>query len=205
MKELYEKLNRIQSSLIAPKGQTNSFGNYKYRSCEDILEVVKPLLKEEDLVLIISDEVVLVGDRYYVKATASVRSSDERTISVTALARESEDKKGMDSAQITGAASSYARKYALNGLFCIDDTKDADTRDNRTTSEPRKTSAPSEEPQQDQEAKTMTQIVSELAATKFPNPDEYKTWRIDNGLAENLKDTNDFELTKVLVKLKEIK
>jgi len=118
------KLAEIQQALIAPKGQFNSFGKYKYRSCEDILEAVKPLLG--DSVLLITDEIVLIGDRYYVKATAHFITGDAIR-SVAAFARESLDKKGMDAAQITGAASSYARKYALNGLFCIDDTKDPDS------------------------------------------------------------------------------
>lgn len=118
-------LNEIQQKLKAPKGQKNTFGDYKYRSCEDILEAVKPLLGESTLTL--SDEIVQIGDRYYIKATAALRKGDTDRISVTAYARESDVKKGMDSAQVTGAASSYARKYALNGLFCIDDTKDPDT------------------------------------------------------------------------------
>lgn len=119
-----EVLNKIQKELKAPKGQFNSFGKYHYRNCEDILEAVKPLLG--DAVLTLSDKVVQVGDRYYVEATAEL-SHKEETKTVTAYAREAFDKKGMDEAQITGAASSYARKYALNGLFCIDDTKDADS------------------------------------------------------------------------------
>lgn len=121
-----EKLIKIQSELKAPKGQLNKFGGYKYRSCEDILEAVKPLCARENVQLTISDEIVQIGDRYYVKATASVTDGNE-TVSVHALAREEESKKGMDASQLTGATSSYARKYALNGLFCIDDTKDADT------------------------------------------------------------------------------
>ena len=121
------ELNRIQQELKAPKGQTNSFGNYKYRSCEDILEAVKPLLN--GLTLTLCDEVVNVGTANYVKATATLYGEGEH-FGVTAYAREAETKKGMDEAQITGAASSYARKYALNGLFAIDDTKDADTQDN---------------------------------------------------------------------------
>ena len=116
-------LNKIQKELKAPKGQKNTFGNYNYRSCEDILEAVKPLLGEA--VLTISDEIVNLGDRFYVKAIATISQGTEN-VSVSAYARESLEKKGMDSAQITGATSSYARKYALNGLFCIDDTKDAD-------------------------------------------------------------------------------
>lgn len=123
--------NEIQQQLKAPKNQRNNFGNYNYRSCEDILEAVKPLLG--DSTLIISDEVVNIGERYYVKATATL-TTKSGTYTATAFARESEDRKGMDSSQITGSASSYARKYALNGLFLIDDTKDADTNEAQTSS-----------------------------------------------------------------------
>jgi len=122
------KLTEIQKQLKAPKNQKNNFGKYKYRSCEDILEAVKPLIPD-DCRLILSDSVELIGERYYVKAIANFTDGDNVTI-VNAWAREAEDKKGMDVAQITGAASSYARKYALNGLFLIDDTKDADTTNN---------------------------------------------------------------------------
>jgi len=123
MNTLQESLANIQNVLVAPKGQRNDFGKYNYRSCEDILEAVKPHLG--NIILTVSDDIVLVGDRYYVKATATLTLKDE-TLAVTAYAREALIKKGMDESQITGAASSYARKYALNGLFCIDDTKDAD-------------------------------------------------------------------------------
>lgn len=119
----------IQHKLKAPKGQYNSFGQYKYRSCEDILEGVKPLLKEYNLLLIINDEIVQIGERYYVKATAKITDGRE-SVSATAYAREPLEKKGADASQITGATSSYARKYALNGLLAIDDTKDADAIDN---------------------------------------------------------------------------
>lgn len=118
-------LHIIQKTLKAPKGQFNSFGKYKYRNCEDILEAVKPLLPLSSCILL-SDTIELIGDRYYIKATATFHFNSEQ-ISVVAYARESLDKKGMDSAQITGATSSYARKYALNGLLLIDDTKDADS------------------------------------------------------------------------------
>lgn len=124
---IYEKLAKIQSTLKAPKSQYNKFGKYYYRNCEDILEAVKPLLAEAKATLTIGDELELVGNRYYVKAT--VRFIDLETdaqVMNTAYAREDDTKKGMDDSQITGASSSYARKYALNGLFCIDDTKDAD-------------------------------------------------------------------------------
>lgn len=119
----------IQSVLVAPKNQYNSFGKYKYRSLEDITEAVKPLLHKAGLVLFLADELVLIGDRYYVKATAIV-TNGESTYQVSAYAREPLSRKGMDESQITGAASSYARKYAMNGLFAIDDTKDADSDDN---------------------------------------------------------------------------
>lgn len=124
--EFFEKLVAIQTDLKVPKGQNNTFGGYKYRSCEDILEAVKPLLAREGLVLNISDEVLQIGDRIYVKAKATITDGQNFQTS-TAYAREAETKKGMDPAQVTGTSSSYARKYALNGLFCIDDTKDPDT------------------------------------------------------------------------------
>lgn len=126
---LTQRVGDIQHKLKAPKGQYNSFGKYNYRSCEDILEGVKPLLKEHNLALLIDDEIVQIGGRYYVKATAKITDGRE-FVSATAYAREPDTKKGMDESQITGATSSYARKYALNALLCIDDTKDADTMDN---------------------------------------------------------------------------
>lgn len=126
---LNQRVGDIQHKLKAPKGQYNSFGKYNYRSCEDILEGVKPLLKEHNLALLIDDEIVQIGERYYVKATAKITDGRE-CVSATAYAREPDTKKGMDESQITGATSSYARKYALNALLCIDDTKDADTMDN---------------------------------------------------------------------------
>lgn len=121
-----QELIMIQSELKAPKNQRNTFGNYNYRNCEDILEAVKPLLAKNNCILKLTDDIVLIGDRFYVKATATISNCEGKSESVTAFARESLDKKGMDASQITGATSSYARKYALNGLFCIDDTKDAD-------------------------------------------------------------------------------
>ena len=136
-KTIYEKLLAVQNELKAPKDKKNTFGGYNYRSCEGILEAVKPLLQEQGLMLTIKDEVVNIGDRYYVRATVLLDDiSSNGEIAITALAREEEAKKGMDASQITGTASSYARKYALNGLFLIDDTKDADTDEfHRTTQE----------------------------------------------------------------------
>jgi hypothetical protein len=126
--KIYNQLALVQAELKAPKGQFNNFGKYNYRSCEDIVEAVKPINKSHDILLTLSDTVKEVGGRVYVEAMATITSlADGSSISVTASAREAENKKGMDDSQITGAASSYARKYALNGLYAIDDTKDADT------------------------------------------------------------------------------
>lgn len=125
--EIYKKLFAVQQTLKAPKGQRNDFGKYNYRSCEDIVEAAKPVLAVQQLLLSLSDELVLIGDRYYIKATARVVDiTDGEKYEVYAYAREEESKKGMDGSQVTGASSSYARKYALNGLFGIDDTKDSD-------------------------------------------------------------------------------
>lgn len=122
-----KRLLEIQHKLKAPKGQFNNFGKYKYRSAEDILEAVKPLLHEQGLLLTLTDEAFMLGDRYYIRATATITDGAGFLVTNNAMARESESKSGMDASQITGTASSYARKYALNGLFLIDDTKDADT------------------------------------------------------------------------------
>lgn len=135
---IYQKLRKVQTELKAPKGQYNSFGKYAYRSCEDILEALKPLLDREQLVLILSDSMEVVGDRVYVKATATLTNAEDESqvITTSAFAREEESKKGMDGSQVTGASSSYARKYCLNGLFNIDDNKDSDatnTGDNSST------------------------------------------------------------------------
>ena len=129
-KKLIEKLIAIQSCIKAPKTQFNSFGKYKYRNCEDILESVKPLLSKNGLALILTDVIVSVGDRIYVKATATITDGDN-SISNSAFAREEESKKGQDGSQVTGTSSSYVRKYALNGMICIDDTKVSDATNTR--------------------------------------------------------------------------
>lgn len=124
---IYEKLLNIQTELKAPKSQYNSFGKYYYRSCEDILEAAKPICKQYGATLTVSDEIVSIGERFYLKATATLTDIESgEKVSTTAFAREALDKKGMDESQVTGTASSYSRKFSLNGLFCIDDTKDAD-------------------------------------------------------------------------------
>lgn len=161
---MIEKLSRIQAELKAPKSQRNNFGNYNYRSCEDILEAVKPLLAREGLVLTITDSIEMVGNRYYVKATATV-TDGEKNFTTTAFAREAENKKGQDESQITGSSSSYARKYALNGLFCIDDTRDADTMDN--TEKPK---AAPKAPRKADSLRAIAAAAKELGAT----PDDLK-------------------------------
>jgi len=125
MEALIKKIQKIQGELKAPKNQVNAFGRYKYRSCEDILEAIKPLLSQHGLALFMTDEIVQIGERYYVKATAQI-TDGKATVESSAYAREPQNKKGADESQITGAASSYSRKYCLSGMFCIDDTKDAD-------------------------------------------------------------------------------
>lgn len=127
MKNLIKSLSAIQSELKAPKSQYNSFGKYKYRNCEDIMEAVKPLLSKHGMSMVITDQVIEKEGRFYVEAEVILFDKDGESLSVTAWAREEENKKGMDGSQVTGASSSYARKYALNGLFLIDDTKDADS------------------------------------------------------------------------------
>lgn len=130
---IYSRLQAVQMELKAPKDQYNNFGKYSYRSCEDILEVVKPLCQKQGLLLSLTDEIVELGGRNYIKSIARVIEMETgKDFFTVAFAREDETKKGMDGSQISGCASSYARKYALNGLFCIDDTKDADTLDNRS-------------------------------------------------------------------------
>lgn len=142
---IYQKLGAIQSNLKAPKSQENNFGHYKYRSCEDILEAVKPFVSEVKLTLLLNDELINIGDRYYIKATATI-TDGEFSVSVSGIAREEENKKGMDGSQITGASSSYARKYALNALFLIDDTKDSDsTNKHEASTAPAKPTEKSEE------------------------------------------------------------
>ena len=156
-KNLNDKLLYIQANLKAPKGQYNSFGKYNYRACEDILEAVKPLLVEVKATLIIGDEIVVIGDRYYIKATAELIDTESQEIIVnTGYAREEESKKGMDASQVTGSASSYARKYALNGLFAIDDTKDSDYTNNGA------------------ETPSRTQTRSKAPKTQPKTPNDYK-------------------------------
>lgn len=174
---IFVTLQSIQKSLVAPKGQYNSFGKYSYRSAEDILEALKPILQEHDAVLILQDGIVQIGDRYYVEATATLYAVGE-TIGTTAYAREDDSKKGMDGSQVTGAASSYARKYALNGLFMIDDNKDPDTdeyhnQNNQGSSKQQKPAGQKEQstktPSKSNGAKTITGAQAKSLRTEIKN------------------------------------
>lgn len=166
MSDIYKKLVKVQSDLKVPKNNFNDFGKYSYRSCEDILEAVKPLLREQGLVLTLRDEIVQIGDRYYVKAIAEVCGEGDETFQVSSYARESEVKKGMDESQITGTASSYARKYALNGLFAIDDTKDADTNEHKKQADnaPAKPKASPKKSISNEQSKLIIKLMTEKGA-----------------------------------------
>lgn len=163
MMKLLEKLLAIQIELKAPKNQYNSFGKYKYRNCEDILEAVKPLCLKNKAVLTVSDEVENIHERYYIKATATLHDTEsDETILVSAFAREVENKTGMDGSQVTGASSSYARKYALNGLFAIDDTKDSDTTNTGDKGEDKPKSGQTVEKKETKPQKADKQVLSEV-------------------------------------------
>lgn len=196
---IFESLLNVQTELKAPKSKDNSFGKYKYRSAEDILEAVKPILKKYGLTQMISDEVILIQDRYYIKATVTIYNAEGQNIQTTAFAREPEIKKGMDESQITGTASSYARKYALNGMYAIDDTKDADTDEyhNEVNYKPEKTNKPNK-----------NQLINEignLAAGRGLTADELQGYIIKAiGKSMSSKDMNLDQLEKVRDELLEI-
>ena len=169
------RLIAIQNELKCPKTQFNSFGKYNYRNCEDILESLKPLLFAQKLSLIIQDEVLLIGDRFYVKATVKLFDNEGKLLTETsAFARESDDKKGQDSCQITGSASSYARKYALNGLFCIDDTKDADSTNKHGKEEIKQDIPKDTECFNEQQIKNFKTVVSKFPAIESQIKKEFE-------------------------------
>lgn len=177
--KITEKLMHIQQELKAPKGQYNDFGKYKYRSLEDIQEAVKPLLKEYKCALVIRDELINEGERYYIRAEARLYDVEtEGTIACTAYAREASEKKGMDDSQITGTASSYARKYCLNGLFAIDDTKDADTNEYRESNK-KKAEAIEKGVPQDLPQKVQEELLTEISEKEL---DAFKKLCADTGL-----------------------
>ena len=205
--ELHKKLWTIQQTLNAPKGQYNKFGGYSYRSAEDILEAVKPLL--QNVTLMVSDEIVLIGDRYYVKATATL-SDGEDSISATAFAREEKEQKGMTAGQLTGATSSYARKYALNGLFCIDDAKDLDTDAyaKQTGQQPRQQkNPPKQQPQQQKAPPNPDEVLARFcdAAAKAQDANKLreifgKCWKLlpkDSEQQQKAKDVYDIRLKEI--------
>jgi hypothetical protein len=215
---IYTKLSHIQNELKAPKNQFNKFGNYKYRSCEDILEALKPLCAKYKATLIIYDEIVMIGDRYYVKAMAKLYDQETTDyIEAYAFARESQAKKGMDDSQVTGATSSYARKYALNGLFNIDDTKDFDTNEvHQQSNQKQGNTQPKQQPQQQgfEQANLMANIDNCLKKLKELGVDINSKGSIDfiNKYNNNLHDINimtdseKYNYLKVLnemIKLKE--
>ena len=189
MTTIHEKLSQIQSKLNAPKGQYNSFGKYNYRNCEDILQALKPILAEHKCHVSLSDEIVIVGNRFYIKSTATITDSENNSFSTTAFAREAESKKGMDESQVTGSTSSYARKYALNGLFAIDDNKDADTLNNHAdfTNQPVAQAAM----QQGAQMGSVKQLPT-LSDERFNGAVQ----AVKNGQFDKLKLLADFQLTE---------
>lgn len=193
---IYEKLLKVQIELKAPKGQYNSFGKYKYRSCEDILEALKPVLDKLKLTLFIKDDVIEVNTRNYVKATIILVNTEkpDEIIETSALAREEETKKGMDGSQITGASSSYARKYALNGMFMIDDTKDSDSTNTHGKEEAKKTS--------ETEFKKAIDMINALANTEEKSEKVFDM--IEKFNKNSLLDCTIEELKKVYNELKKI-
>ncbi|WP_314811830.1 ERF family protein [Fusobacterium pseudoperiodonticum] len=193
---IYEKLLKVQIELKAPKGQYNSFGKYKYRSCEDILEALKPVLDKFKLTLFIKDDVIEVNTRNYVKATIILVNTEkpDEIIETSALAREEETKKGMDGSQITGASSSYARKYALNGMFMIDDTKDSDSTNTHGKEEAKKTS--------ETEFKKAIDMINALANTEEKSEKVFDM--IEKFNKNSLLDCTIEELKKVYNELKKI-
>lgn len=191
---VYKKLIEVQNKLKAPKSQYNSFGKYNYRNAEDILEAVKPILENVGATIFIKDSIELIGDRFYVKATVNfVDIESGNTIEASALARESEEKKGMDSAQVTGATSSYARKYALNGLLLIDDTKDNDHDSMHQTDnkEPKK-----EENKPNYDNKEKDEVIQKIVA-KIGNDSERKKKIIDMMKQKYEKTYSDFKYYKL--------
>lgn len=193
---IYEKLLKVQVELKAPKGQYNSFGKYKYRSCEDILEALKPVLDKLKLTLFIKDDVIEVNTRNYVKATIILVNTEkpDEIIETSALAREEETKKGMDGSQITGASSSYARKYALNGMFMIDDTKDSDSTNTHGKDEAKKTT--------ETEFKKAIDMINALANTEEKSEKVFDMIKKFN--KNSLLDCTIEELKKVYSELKKI-
>lgn len=193
----------IQTELNAPKKHRNEFGGFNYRKCEDILEALKPLHGKYKVVQFIDDDAVFIEGRYYIKSIVTVIDIEkpEDKVQTWAFAREPEHKTKSDDAQITGASSSYARKYALNGMYNIDDSADPDTQDNTTATPP-----PQKNKQQEEkETFSLKEAVIKLNKEKFQTATEAKMWRTGRGLVENLSEASDYELSKILLQLKDYK
>ena len=200
---IYEKLNAIQTELKAPKNLYNSFGKYSYRNAEGILEAVKPLLKQYGCILTLEDDAINIGDRFYIKATATLHDVEkDAKVQTSALAREDEVKKGMDGSQITGTASSYARKYALNGLFILDDTKDADTDEYHAQTTAEKTEKPKPKTQKEK-AKAAYPPREEMMAVILTQWDEKKI--LDGYGVGKLADVTDEQVMVMYAKAVAIK
>jgi hypothetical protein len=198
-KNVYDKLLHVQSQIKAPKNQYNKFGEYNYRSCEDIQEGAKPLLKEVRAILIVGDEIVQIGERIYIKATATFIDCDsEKSISNIAYAREELTKPKMDVSQVTGSASSYARKYALNGLFALDDVKDADTQDNSKQNENKNSSNTKPSNKVDRN-KLITDFEAEIARTG-----KSLKWFLDQAGTTEVKYMKNAKLEEFVVMLKKL-
>lgn len=197
-----KQLAMIQKNLKAPKGQFNSFGKYKYRSCEDILEAVKPILTMTGTALTLSDSLEYIGERYYIKATATLVDTETMEVigQTTAYAREEEVKKGMDGSQITGTASSYARKYALNGLFLIDDTKDADTDEFKKETTNKKANAEAEPVIEADLDKKIT--ANELAVLNKMLYDDQKAWALKTYKLNSLDEMTGRQKADLMARLK---
>lgn len=217
---IYEKLIAIQCELKAPKSQYNSFGKYNYRNCEDILEAVKPICKKHNAVLFLTDDIVFIEGRHYVRATAILCDceNDNSKISVSANAREEESKKGMDGSQVTGASSSYARKYALNGLFDIDDTKDSDTtnhgdNDNKynkpknmptsaDNSKPKNLSTEEEKAVKTQDKRSKREIIKEMIDGTNLTLETVDSWVMKRFKKTDINYCSDDEFNKILEGIK---
>lgn len=194
-----KELMLIQSELKAPKNQFNRFGNYNYRSCEDILEAVKPLLAKNECSLTISDDIVEVGGRIYVKATAKIVNKDGNEVANSAFAREAEEKKGMDVSQITGSASSYARKYALNGLFCIDDTRDADATNTHGKEEKKMVEKVASKPIDELKIKVINEAVGEVLT------EEQLKKTLAHYKVESIADLNEAQACEIIKRINELR
>lgn len=199
----FKKLINIQQKLKAPKGQYNNFGKYAYRSCEDILEAVKPILAEEQCALILKDDIILIGERYYIRAKALLYDENGEIIAEnSAYAREEAEKKGMDGSQITGASSSYARKYALNGLFGIDDNKDSDTT-NTGDDKPKSTNV-KQNKAQDKQSVSARKVVFDQIRVEITKAGLTEEWVCNAYKISKLEDLKPEQIQPLLARCKEM-